>query len=60
MAALLGLAVHSYCLRPRALPWAFFRPAGPGVPGLETRALVCFAMGNLGKIKEIIGLCLEH
>lgn len=32
MAALLGLAVHAYCLRPRALSWPFFRLAGPGEP----------------------------
>ena len=52
MAALLGIAVHSYCLRPRALPRAFFRLAGPGKPGLETRALVCFAKENFGKLKN--------
>lgn len=40
-AALLGLAVHAYCLRPRALPWAFFRPAGPGEPSLGAWAASC-------------------
>lgn len=42
MAALLGLAVHAYCLRPRALPWPFFRPAGPGEPLFEARACSCY------------------
>ena len=41
MAALLGLAVHAYCLRPRALPWPFFRPAGPGEPGFKAGAGSC-------------------
>ena len=40
-AALLGLAVHAYCLRPRALPWPFFRSAGPGEPSFEARAGSC-------------------
>lgn len=43
MAALLGLAVHAYCLRPRALPWPFFRLAGPGEPLFEARVGSCYS-----------------
>ena len=36
MAALRLLAVHAYCLRRRALPSTFFRPAWPEKPRLAT------------------------
>ena len=43
MAALRLLAVHAYCLRRRALPSTFFRPAWPGKPGLATWGVTYFA-----------------
>ena len=43
MAALRLLAVHAYCLRRRALPSTFFRPAWPGVPKLGSLAETWFA-----------------
>jgi hypothetical protein len=43
MAALQLLAVMAYCLRRRALPSTFFRPAWPGMPVRTTGALMRFA-----------------
>ena len=60
MAALRGLAVHAYCLRPRALPWPFFRPAGPGEPWFEGWACSCYRCQFAVEGRLLSPYCVEN
>ena len=59
MAALQLLAVLAYCLRRRALPSTFFRPAWPGIKAGQRRGLEKMPMAAL-QLLAVLAYCLRR